>query len=355
MRYTWRVWRVPWVVLTSMAMTASQQAPMIASPSGVLNALWNTYGDQGGHWTGGDRTTSIPLPDGRTAWLFSDTFLGTVNPDHSRPPGSPMPRNTMVVQEKDGTLGATLHGGTPEHPRALVEGTSNEHLWVADGTVVNGALSVLYNRYEKTGNGALDVRSTGTSLATFALPDLKLDTVTPLPLSPDVAWGSEILDDGEFTYVYGAEHRGHEPKQLLIARTHDLSKAWEFWTGAGWSPHESDAAPALSGIGTAFSVTRAGTGFVLVTVDGTTPFSRKILAYPATSPTGPFGAPRVLYEAPEGATPERRIIVYDATTHPQLNVLSYNVNSLDLADNLADARIYRPRFLDLELNGGADE
>ena len=36
-------------------------------------------------WTGGDGTYSVGLPDGRTAWSFGDTFLGTIAPDGSRP------------------------------------------------------------------------------------------------------------------------------------------------------------------------------------------------------------------------------------------------------------------------------
>lgn len=37
-------------------------------------------------WTGADSTFSVGLPDGRIVWLFSDTFLGPINPDGvSRP------------------------------------------------------------------------------------------------------------------------------------------------------------------------------------------------------------------------------------------------------------------------------
>jgi fibronectin type 3 domain-containing protein len=44
--------------------------------------------------------------------------------------------------------------------------------------------------------------------------------------------------------------------------------------------------------------------------------------------------------------------VYDAKLHPSLAtsgklLMSYNVNSLNYADNLADARLYRPRFVDV--------
>lgn len=338
------------VAFLSSTLVTALMVPSVATPAEALNALWNTYGNQGGHWTGGDRTASVPLPDGRTAWLFSDTFLGAVNPDHTRPPGAPMPRNTIVVQESDGTLGATLHGGTPAAPRALVEVPgSPEHLWVGDGIVAGGVLKVLYNRYESTGSGALDVRSAGTSLAVFALPALTLAGLTHLSLHPNIAWGSELLEEGGYTYIYGAEHNGDGGKYLRLARAQELSGAWEFWTGTGWSLNEADSVRLLQGVGTAFSVTKVGAEYVLVTVDSNTPFSRNVIAYTAPSPTGPFGGPRVLYHAPES---KAKVIVYDATVHRQLGsatklVLSYNVNSLDLADHLADVRLYRPRFLEV--------
>ena len=92
-------------------------------PDTRLNAMWNTYGNQGGHWTGGDATISTPLPDGRDAWLFSDTFLGTVNPNGSRPSDTPLVvHNSMVVQQGPPSTAqlTTLTGGTAAAPTSLV-------------------------------------------------------------------------------------------------------------------------------------------------------------------------------------------------------------------------------------------
>src|SRR4051794_6625369 len=52
----------------------------------ALEQLFGAYGDAGtgDRWTGGDSAYSQRLADGRTLWIFSDTFLGTVNPDHTR-------------------------------------------------------------------------------------------------------------------------------------------------------------------------------------------------------------------------------------------------------------------------------
>ena len=74
------------------------------------------------------------------------------------------------------------------------------------------------------------------------------------------------------------------------------------------------------------------------------------MAWKAT-PTGPFADSTLLYTAPEVGNNR---IIYDARLHPELSslgklVMSYNVNSLDLNDVYADARIYRPRFIDVTL------
>jgi fibronectin type III domain protein len=347
--------------LVTLAASGEGPTPPLATPDRALDALWNAYGDRGGHWTGGDRTASVPLPDGRVVWLFSDTFLGQVNRDGSRSASSPFINNSMVV-ESNRVLGPTLTGGDASAPQSLVAPSAGSapgrHYWVADGTVAGNRLEVLYNMVQPVGLGGLNLQPEGTAVATFSLPDLRLVEVHPLPLSAAVSWGSSILADGDQTYIYGSEHNGSGPAYAVLARVPRgrLDGPWQFWTGHGWSSRETDMARLLTGVGTAFSVTRVGSQYVLVTLDTNLTFSRSIVAYAAAAPTGPFGPPTLLLDAPEagagaGAT-HRPLIVYDASAHPEQGhagtlVISYNVNSLDPHDVLADARVYRPRFIDV--------
>jgi hypothetical protein len=359
-----RRWLALFAILVAIAvavvLVVRWRAPS-TGPDRALDQLWNDYGDAaGGHWTGGDRTDSVPLPDGRILWLFSDTFLGPVNPDGSRPGSAPLIHNSMVV-ERDGRLGPTLTGGTPAHPASLVSGPDPAmRYWVGDATVEGNQLRVLYNLLRQVGNGGLDLQPSGTALATFSLPDLKLVDVHTLPLSTNTAWGSSIMEDGGFTYIYGSEHNGSGPKYVHLARVpaggqpgpgpaKGLSGAWQFWTGHGWSAAESDSTRLLTGVGTAYSVTHIGAAYVLVTFDTNITLNRSVLAYSAPSPTGPFGPPTTLFGAPEVGS---GVIAYDSTVHPELGsanrlVVSYNVNSLDPDRDYADVDVYRPRFYDV--------
>ncbi len=335
-------------------------SPATATPAGgiaagTLNTMFGTYGDAGNHWTGGDSTASVVLPDGRVAWLFSDTFLGTVNADGSRPANTPMVNNTLVVQDAGTNLVATRHGGTAAQPTALVIPTDpDEYYWVADGLVEGGSMKVLYNSYRRTGEGNLDYEITGTALATFALPGLTLSGVVDLPLGSDIGWGSALLEEGGFTYIYGTSsgEAGTRLGHLARVPTGGLGGAWQFWNGTTWSATESDAAVLLSGVGTAYGVQRFGTEFVLVTQDTNLVFNPQVFAYRAPSPTGPFSDPVPLLVTPE-AEPGTSVIVYDARVHPELArsgklLVSYNVNSLNNADNFSDARLYRPRFVEFD-------
>jgi hypothetical protein len=327
-------------------------------PTGGMTAfevrqLFDDYGDAGGNWTGADSTASVRLPDGRVAWLFSDTFLGTVEADHSRPRSSPFINNSIVVQE--GTaLTDTKHGGSATVPRALVPAAAGEVYWVGDGVVEHGALRVLYNRYRKTGPGVLDVALAGTSLVTFDLPAITVRNVRELPLDDRIAWGSAILEDDAFTYVYGSEAAGFGLRFAHVARVPNggLGGAWEFWTGTGWSAAQVDSARLLSGVGTAFAVQKVGADYVLVTQQSNLLFDPAMVAYRSASPTGPFDGPAHLLTAPEQRAGESTI-VYDARLHPDLArpgklLMSYNVNSLEPDDVYADARIYRPRFAEFD-------
>jgi Domain of unknown function (DUF5005) len=341
-------------LLPALPAVAAPPAPIVVTPDLGLDALWDTYGDVSGQWNGGDGTASVTLPDGRTVWIFSDTFVGALGPNHQRNNHVHMIHNTIVVQ-RDGVLGPTYISGGSGAPTGLLE-TPSGFAWVANGTVEGGNLKILFNRYTKTGRGPLDIRLDDTLLATLSLPDLKLTGTQPVPVSGRIAWGQALLKDCAYTYVYGSEHDAEGSTYAHVARAPagDLGGRWEFWDGLGWSGQEEDSARLVRGVGTAFGVIWAANQYVLVTQDNTVPsaFSSSIVAFTAPSPTGPFGAGRELFKAPEAGTRGKQIIVYDARVHPAISppgklVVSYNVNSLNPAENNADGTIYRPRFMDV--------
>ncbi|MEU4620333.1 fibronectin type III domain-containing protein [Actinoplanes sp. NPDC023801] len=340
-----------------LAFVAVPQSPASAVPAGgmsadAVNSMFTTYGNAGNHWTGGDNTASVVLPDGRVAWLFADSFLGTVNADNTRPRNAPMVNNLIVVQDGTG-LTKTLHGGTAQAPEALVKPTQqNEFFWAADGAVEGNTLKVAYNRMRKTGPGVLDFEQTGVSLATFALPSLTLSNVVDLPVGPSISWGAGIFPDGAYTYIYGISSGSGLMKFAHLARVPagGLSGQWQYWTGSTWSTDVNAVGRLISGVGGG-GVQKVGSQYVWVSHENNLMFDSQIVAYTSDSPTGPFAGPVQLFTTPEVSKPG--VFMYNARVHPELArsgklLVSYDLNSMETDGTYNDVRDGRPRFIEVD-------
>ncbi|SDC94135.1 DUF4185 domain-containing protein [Glycomyces harbinensis] len=327
-----------------------------ASVNEELTERFGTYGDTAGRWTGADSAYSVPLPDGSTAWLYSDTFMGEVDENGGRPLDSPFLHNSIIVD--DGGDLTTVTGGTEAAPASLVKvagaDESQNWYWFGDGTVEGDTLQVMLLEFVKTGTGVFDFAFTGNAVASFDTDDMSLTSVTELPES-DVNWGSAIYEDPRdgYTYVFGVEDdQAQKYAHLARVETGSLTTAdWEYFNAGEWQDDPTGTSRILEGVSNEFSVSRYQGKFTLVTGDATEALSAKIVAYRSDDLEGPYTDKTVLYTTPETGG---NVFTYNAKAHPQLGgdgrlLVTYNVNSFVGDDLYADARLYRPRYIDVDV------
>jgi hypothetical protein len=319
-----------------------------ANGDAAFNALFATCGPG---WTGGDAAYSVPLPGGRVAWLFSDSFLGELADDGSRR-SADFVHNAIVVQ--DGSRLTTVHGGGDPKPGSVfAPADAASWYWVGDGTVEGDRLLVLLNRYHFTGGGIWDFKYDDSALATVSLSDMRVQSISPLP-NPAVAWGAAVTETVEWTYVYGVEEQGND-KYAHVARAHagNLGGAWEFWDGSAWTPDAGRSARVLSGVSNGFSVVPDGGGYALVTQQ--LGLGRDIHVHRAPSPEGPWAASQTIATVPDRGAGR---FTYNAVLHPEFGsdgglLLSYNVNSEIAGETQRDGSVYRPGFMRVTLPPGS--
>lgn len=330
------------------------------APEPELTEMFTTYANTAGEWTGGDSTYSIPMRGGTVAWVFSDTFLGEVADDGSRPLDSPFLNNSFVVQDKRDRL-STVTG--PDNTSLIGPPTDEPSgwYWVGDGMQSRrGDVQLVALRFWYGGGGAFDFGWESNHLATFDGRTLELKSLTDLPSESGVQWASWLQTEGRYTYIYGVDDQGAE-KFMHVARVRagDLNGTREYWTGSRWSGTETDTAPVMAGVANEYSVTPFKDGYLLITQDTNEIFSSNILAYTSCSPTGPFEPAGLVYQMPEvgegGSYGNANIWAYNAHEHPELRtrdtiLVTYNVNSFDSDELYEDASIYRPRFIEIEVD-----
>lgn len=341
---------------SSAAHCASTPQPQVVSAASATSydGAFDHYADTGGAWSGADSTYSTRLPGNRELWSFSDTLVGPVNADGSRPDTTPFVNNSFVITSR-GSFSSVI-GGTPDAPVSVAAPSDpTAWLWSADPTVSGRYLEVPYLQFHRTGTGPFDFAWQKNVLARFDAQTLKLVDLTDLPSATGVEWGSYVLQQGGYSYVYGVEDLG-AAKYLHIARVRgtDLLGDWQYFTGSGWSSVESDSARVMDGVSNEFSVSKLGTGYVLITQDTSELLSAHIVAYFSCSPAGPFTGKTAVYTTPEtgafGSYGNGNVYTYNPHAHPELShgnelLISYNVNSFNVDDIFADASIYRPRFI----------
>ena len=331
-----------------------KQFESIFTQNGPASGLQSAAGPA---WTGADSTYSILLPNGDSAFFFSDGYIaespavagdGTVlvgpNGVRMRSPNCLPPlctpatslfrsRNSIVVLQQDLRKMRTFTGPPDKEGYSTSLFTPEEkkhYYWMGDSVVLRNVdggkdkLWVFLLEFDSS------LAYYGSAIAQLSVPDMKVEVLRKLSNTGEstVAWGSALLleqtKDGPLLYIYGIQNKqklnGKVPylarinPRLGVEGVLDASK-WSVWNGTTWSAGLSNAAQLLGAskdpnnagdqISDEFSVKKIRVGgknvYVLVGMDTTIPFGKwkDITLYSACRPQGPFSRKQIVYSTPE--------------------------------------------------------
>lgn len=327
------------------------RAPEVCLPGRTEpKQLAAAFGHRGPGWAGADLTSTVALGDGRTLWLFGDTFVGAVTATGARAPGTVMVNNSVIVQTGD--CFRPLLGGTPTAPAAWIAPVHADGSWywpsaaVVDGGRLHVLLMHVVDRGQPIGH------TDGMHRATLRLPELSLERIVAIPDSGRRNYGMAASYDGRHTYLWGpAQRRGSYGRALYVARAprHRLGRApLKYWTGRGWS-RDARKARAVIGddLGHQLTVRPHDGGWLAVSKRAEF-MSDELGGWWAPRPEGPWRSLGALLRVPKDPTPGTFTYMGGAPGSSQRAdgrlLVAWNVNTLDAATNLADAALYGPRF-----------
>lgn len=360
----------------------------------VPDADWDRAFTRTNGWTGGDAMYSLDIGAGRALWLFADTWIGKV--EHGRHVDARLVNNTLAMHAlpvagqppRPDTL-RFRWGSEPgvAPPKAWIWPATqsgdiahdSEWYWVADAILAPSAtgtprlLIFLWRIERNPGHGVFSFRSAGGNLAVVDNPQDDWDrwTIRQLEIphaigdraakesgKRSLSWGSEVLlmnsgANESDLYIYGTRESGQVVLARVAATKATDFESWQFRTAGGWSSDLNQASAIAANVTTEFSVNpieRDGhTQWVMIHSEPL--FGPHVMLRVAPVPEGPWSKPRPIFRVPELAR-NKDYFTYAAKAHPELSrpselLITYVVNSFDFAAGVADAEIYRPRFIRL--------
>ncbi len=346
------------ITQTNLPNASQRTASALSSLSASATAMPATYFDSlftrstAGQWTGGDVAYSHLLPDGRSMWLWGDSFVDTVYADRHRPYDAFI-HNCIVLTNPQG-LFTTLYNGSKKLPKPFFNATDPYYYWPNCAFLAKNETQayVMMVRVKANGDGGtfgFDV--TGNAFGIVSLPGMKLQKITVMPTNTKIDWSSATYEEGDYVYIYGAEGTSTFPntKYMHVMRT-SRSKPFnktEFYTGSGWSTDTAKSARLLDDVSESYSVFASGGKYYVLSQEGIL-LSSNIYLWDAASPVGPFTNKRLVYTTPET---KGNIITYNATAHTEFTngagdlLVGYCTNSLNGKDIYTNADNYRPYFV----------
>jgi uncharacterized protein DUF4185 len=323
---------------------------------------WNRMFQRTNGWIGADVAYSVPLGSEKTLWLFGDTFVGQVR--NGKRTSAKMIHSSIAVQRFGEEPQFYFPIDRKQRPQSFIKSLGpRTYFWLSDGVRTKQDLYFFIQQVEWINDTAWGFRCVGTWLASVENPDVeparwKLST-HKLPFKrladgQDALWGSEILESGDYIYLYGYSSPTNSSaiKNQIVARASEMnfgdSDLWEFHSHGTWTNDFYKATPIFSDAGAEGSVSWQPylKKFVFIYSEG---IWGSILMRTADAPEGPWSSPVKLYQCPDTKF-SPHVFCYAAKGHPELSannelLISYAANSESFSEVMNDTRLYWPRFI----------
>ncbi|MFP4647193.1 MAG: hypothetical protein ACLFN4_06180 [Candidatus Acetothermia bacterium] len=328
-------------------------------------------------WLGADAATSVPVTPDHYVWLFGDTILGE-NQNGIRN-YSEFIHNTIGVTRRNANGKfeqiEKFYRQTKGNVEAIFPSEEEgEFYWPLVGTVVDSSLLIAASRVSTENDGGFKILGT-----TFFLVDNPLD-IPPqweyeksyLPKEEDTIWGTALVAEEEWVYVFGQRGTGLDSETVLSRiRIEDAATGnWEkrlHYVDRDWKTNSKPQT--LEGLpGTSETTIQYNSFFGWYCLQ-IPPLGNDVHLFTAEEITGPWRDQGSVYAIPSPWSTEKTengkqvFITYAAKSHPELAseeneiVLTYNINLSPYTDKdqkLQDyigqkkyERLYVPQFVSL--------
>ena len=332
-------------------------------------------------WLGADGATSVEISNGKSLWIFGDSFIGTTSAQIART-GAPLIHNTIGIStcSGSGSAGMQYYWGSNSSNSSptpfFVNATSGHWYWVADAANVSGSIYITLMDVSSTGGGGgFGFQVNGITLAKIsnpmASPSSWSVTYNTLTTSPGFYPGAAMTLDssGQYLLLYTLYDGGNSslsPKPVVLTRIPvsglaTPSTSIQYLNSSGvWingMPATLASAKQVMPAGqTEFTVRyHSSLGKWVAVMTNPPAFSNNAVTLTASAPEGPWSSPTSAYSFSEMS--QSGVWCYASKDHidfPSSSssdlMMTYVCNDTSLASVISNLNIYFPKMVNITIH-----
>lgn len=309
---------------------------------------------------------TVPLSDGRTLWLFGDSYVDCYR-DGTVPCLFQVRNAAMAHRNDDLSKMQPLVGKGPGFKSLFRNSTNAETwFWPVAGFEHKNTVLVYLSGLKRAGSGPLGFASAEQDYwGQMSFPDLNVIGYLPLPKFNGIDFGTGLVREpaSEFVHAFGQKRKG-----LLLSiylarfRAAEPVTTWAFWDGKDWSSNLTNASPVTTQDATSISVCKVKDKYLLTSSQFSVGCDQGKEIYMSVSdkPSGPFSQRKKIFtidDTHEGHYP----FFYLPVAHPQFItaknelLVTYCINGYEpCVRNCDKGRMnpdhYRPRAIRVPLD-----
>lgn len=314
----------------------------------------------GGGVTGADGSISIDLKDGRSLFMWGDSFFGDVVDNKRGKDAKLVMGNIFTIINKKGEI-QTLMNGDKANPASYITadpiGDFPTWYWPGHGFVEDGILHLFMSKFHKTSPDMFGFVYDCCDYFRLDVKTMRVLDKTSFEAATlnGVHYGHAVLPHKDGVYIYGTIATAQGVADMHVAKavlTDGKLGRFEYWDGASWQTDPKKSAK-LEGITQSiseqFNVVALHDKIALITQDRLKNV-KDIYSFTADAPQGPFGNEKLIYTVNEDNYAKDSMMTYNTMVHPQYIrqdkvLMCYNVNTYSFPKLFENASSYKPRFL----------
>lgn len=311
----------------------------------------------------GDGAYSVPQGNGKSLWLFGDSYIDNYDIATATVPCLFQVRNCGLLMDVAQPNIQSTYTGTGSPPSYFSYGQDNNYwFWPGAGYTYNDTMTIFLDRIRSTGNGPFAFEVVDTNYIA------RVPVGNPAQVSyiiqgsrNGIDFNKAVINDVSFcgfTFIYGTKTNGFG-NDVFLARfpTADANAAWQYYSDNGWVNDAAQAKVIYSEFTSSFYVVKVKEKYVMITTEFSVDCDqgKNIYVSVSNNPYGPFTNHHSVWEVDDtlnGHWP----VFYIANAHPEFDngynqlLITYCINGYGncvttCINGRMDPNTYRPKAI----------